>query len=238
MLQVKDLFVSYGQAKALQGVNLHVKPGEVVALIGRNGAGKTSLLRAISGLAKIGSGQVIFQGKDIAGKDPDFIRRLGLVHVPQGRLIFADQTVEDNLLLGGYTIYGKQKQKIRESIEREYRRFPRLAERRKQMAGTLSGGEQQMLAISRALITDPPFVALDEPSMGLAPVIVDQIMDNIAELRSQGVTVLLVEQMAAAALAVADRAYLLHTGQVRIEGTGQELGDHPEVIRQYLGAAV
>ncbi len=238
MLVIDDLKVSYGQAKALQGASLKVNAGEIVAVIGRNGAGKTTLLRAVSGLVRPSSGSIKFHGREIAGLDPDAVKRMGISHVPQGRMIFADQTVEDNLLLGAYIIFGKDKSRVMANLEREYARFPRLAERRKQLAGTLSGGEQQMLAISRGLMTDPPLIALDEPSLGLAPIIVEQILKNILDLKRQGTTVLLVEQMAQAALQVADHGYLLHTGQVKAYGTGEELLGSQEVMRRYLGEAV
>jgi branched-chain amino acid transport system ATP-binding protein len=236
MLQVKGLEVAYGQAKALQGIDLEVNQGEIVAVIGRNGAGKTSLLRAVTGLAPVIGGEIHFQGKSLVGVPSDRITRLGIAHVPQGRLVFADQTVLDNLVLGAYTV--REKAKVKRNIAREFSRFPRLAERRNQLAGTLSGGEQQMLAISRGLMTDPPFICLDEPSMGLAPILVEQIMATIADLKRQGITVLLVEQMATAALEIADRAYLLNLGLVRKTGTGQDLLGDKEVMRQYLGVAI
>jgi branched-chain amino acid transport system ATP-binding protein len=236
VLQVKDLSVRYGQARALSGVNLEVRQGEIVAVIGRNGAGKTTLLRALSGLVHPASGEIRFDGRDITRLPPEAIVRLGLVHVPQGRLIFPDQTVLDNLILGAYTL--RDRSRLQRNVEREFQRFPRLAERRRQLAGTLSGGEQQMLAIARGLMTDPRFLALDEPSLGLAPVMVGQILEVIVGLKAQGITVLLVEQLAHAALEIADRAYLLHTGEVRITGGGTELLDHPDVIRQYLGGTV
>jgi branched-chain amino acid transport system ATP-binding protein len=236
VLRVKGVTVHYGRARALSRVDLELRRGEVVAVIGRNGAGKTTLLRAISGLVPLSEGEIHFQDRNVARMPAEEIVRLGLAHVPQGRLIFANQTVLDNLMLGAWTL--RDRARVRRNVERELQRFPRLGERRNQLAGTLSGGEQQMLAIARGLMTDPTLIALDEPSMGLAPVLVSQMLDIAVELKQQGITVLLVEQLAQAALEVADRAYLLHTGEVRISGGGQELLDHPEVIRQYLGEGV
>ncbi len=234
MLQITDLVVNYGHIQALSGISLEVKEGEIVALIGANGAGKTTTLAAVSGLVRAVSGNIIFNGKDITTAQPHEIVRLGLVHVPQGRQIFADQTTLDNLRLGAFTSAANKKD-LEQSLNREYQRFPILQKRQHQMAGTLSGGEQQMLAISRGLMTTPAFLALDEPSLGLAPIIVAQIGHTIRQLNEAGMTILLIEQMATMALKLAHRAYVLQTGKVVLEGTGKELLQHPEVVKAYLG---
>jgi len=234
MLQVTDLVVNYGHIQALSGISLEVKEGEIVALIGANGAGKSTTLAAISGLVRPASGRIVFRGKDITRAQPYEIVRLGLAHVPQGRQIFADQTTLDNLRLGGFTRLHNTMMTT-QNLEREFQRFPILKERQSQMAGTLSGGEQQMLAISRGLMTAPAFLALDEPSLGLAPIIVEEIRRTIRELNDAGMTILLVEQMATLALKLAHRAYVLQTGTVVLEGTGKELLQHPEVVKAYLG---
>lgn len=236
MLAVSALEVRYGSATALRGVNLTVNQGEVVAVIGRNGAGKTTLLRAITGLTPITRGSVTFQGKPIAGRPPHRIMRMGIGHVPQGRQVFGDQSVEDNLLLGGYSQYFGHRAKMRERLEEQYQLFPRLAERRKRQAGTLSGGEQQMLALARALMADPALLALDEPSMGLAPIFVKQVLDIVLALKARGRTILLVEQLATAALSIADRAYVLQTGEVKLTGSARDLLQDDTVIKTYLGA--
>ncbi|MEJ8548336.1 ABC transporter ATP-binding protein [Brevibacillus borstelensis] len=236
MLSVNNVRVHYGMAEALRGVNLEVEKGEIVALIGRNGAGKTTLLKAITGLVKLREGEIHFQGKRISGMPAHTITRLGIGHVPQGRQVFGDQTVEDNLILGAYTKVKQQPRQVREWLEREYNRFPRLKERARQTAGTLSGGEQQMLALSRALMSDPDLLVLDEPSMGLSPLYVKLILDTVKQLRSEGKTILLVEQLAAAALAISDRAYVLSSGQVEISGAADELLHDEKVVRTYLGA--
>ncbi len=234
MLAIENAVVDYGKARALHGVSLKVGEGEIVALIGRNGAGKTTLLRAATGLIPLTSGSVTLGGVRIDGVKPSRIARMGFAHVPQGRQVFADQSVEDNLRLGAYPVYG-DKAKVAANLEREYHRFPRLYERRQQAAGTLSGGEQQMLAISRALMSDPKLVVMDEPSMGLAPVIVMDVIKAVQEINRAGTTVLLVEQMATAALAIAHRGYVLHSGQVQLEDTGANLLRSPGLIRSYLG---
>ena len=234
MLEVSGLEVRYGSAVALRGVDLAVRPGEVVAVVGRNGAGKTTLLRAVTGLVAPARGQVALQGRPITGQPAHRIMRLGVAHVPQGRQVFGDQTVEDNLLLGGY-IHARDRQAVRRRIEEQYELFPRLAERRRQLAGTLSGGEQQMLAIARALMSDPALLALDEPSMGLAPIYVKQVFETILHLKRRGKTILLVEQMARAALSIADRAYVLQTGEVKRSGPARALLQDEEVLRSYLG---
>lgn len=234
MLRVKDVQVDYGKARALHGVSLEVNQGEIVALIGRNGAGKTTLLRAVTGLVQPAGGSIELDGKPITGSKANRIAALGVGHVPQGRQVFADQSVEENLLLGAYAIRS-DKARIRQNMEREYARFPRLYERRAQQAGTLSGGEQQMLAFSRAMMADPKLLVLDEPSMGLAPVIVIELLGAIKEINRAGTTILLVEQLATAALSIADRGYVLQNGLIALSDTGQRLLADPELVRSYLG---
>jgi branched-chain amino acid transport system ATP-binding protein len=234
LLIVKDLRVRYGQVEALHGVSLEVFPGEVVALIGSNGAGKSTTLRAVSGMIRSESGAVIFDGRDITNLRSDQIVRRGLAHIPEGRQIFGDQSVFDNLLLGGISLDRGQS---RRQAEQEIQRFPVLFERRYQKAGTLSGGEQQMLAISRGLMSRPKMLLMDEPSMGLAPLLVRQVAQTILDLHDQGVTILLVEQMASMALAVADRAYVIQNGVVRLQGSSAAVAENPEVVRLYLGGA-
>lgn len=244
MLAVSNLTVSYGQANAVQNVTLRVEKGQIVALIGRNGAGKTTLLKAISGLLPIRSGTIRMDDKLLSGthagksvQTPAHeIIRLGVGHVPQGRQVFSDQTVEDNLILGGYLLRN-QKKLLQERMEREYVRFPRLFDRKSQLAGTLSGGEQQMLAMARALMMNPQILLLDEPSMGLAPLYVKLILDTILDLKSQGVTILLVEQLATAALSISDYAYVLQNGKIAIEGPSQQLCHDTGLIRKYLGVS-
>lgn len=235
MLAVKDVSVNYGQASALRNINLQVDKGEIVAVIGRNGAGKSTLLKAITGLVKC-KGQITFQGKTISGLPAHQIVGYGLSHCPQGRQIFGDQSVEDNLLLGAYSSRESKKTVI-ERMEREYERFPRLKERRRQAAGTLSGGEQQMLAISRALMSDPDMIVLDEPSMGLSPLYVKHIFDTMIGLKQEGKTVLVVEQLAMAALSISDRTYVLQTGEVRMTADSEHLLQNGEIIEAYLGTA-
>ncbi|USG68005.1 ABC transporter ATP-binding protein [Brevibacillus ruminantium] len=236
MLSVNNVRVHYGMAEALRGVSLEVAKGEIVAMIGRNGAGKTTLLKAITGLVKLREGDIIYQGERITGMQAHAIMRLGIGHVPQGRQVFGDQTVEDNLILGAFTKIKQQPRQVRDWLEREYTRFPRLKERSKQLAGTLSGGEQQMLALSRALMSDPEMLVLDEPSMGLSPLFVKQILDTVIQLRKEGKTILLVEQLAAAALSISDRAYVLSSGQIEMSGTASDLLHDEKVVRTYLGA--
>lgn len=235
MLEVKNLSVNYGHASALRGINLHVEKGEIVAVVGRNGAGKTTLLKAITGLVK-SRGNVSYEGQSISGLNAHHIVRKGISHVPQGRQVFGDQTVEDNLLLGAFTIRGDKK-KVKELMEKEYERFPRLKERRDQAAGTLSGGEQQMLALSRALMSEPEFLLLDEPSMGLSPLYVKHIFDTLIQLKQEGKTILVVEQLAMAALSISDRAYVLQSGEVKIHGESEEMLNNDEIIKTYLGIA-
>src|SRR5438552_2737825 len=234
LLSVRDLLVRYGQVEALHGVALNVYPGEIVALIGSNGAGKSTTLRAISGMITAASGSVTFAGQDITNLRSDQIVRQGLAHVPEGRQIFGDQSVFDNLLLGGISL---ERRAARTQAEQEIRRFPVLFERRRQRAGTLSGGEQQMLAISRGLMSRPRMLLMDEPSMGLAPLLVRQVAQTILDLNAQGMTLLLVEQLASMALAVADRAYVIQNGVVRLEGSSAAVSRNPEVVRLYLGGA-
>jgi branched-chain amino acid transport system ATP-binding protein len=234
LLSVSDLVVRYGQIEALHGVSLEVFPGEVVALIGSNGAGKSTTLRAVSGMIAVAGGSVMFDGQEITNLRGDQIVRRGLAHIPEGRQIFGDQSVFDNLLLGGFSLDGSTSRGL---AEQEIRRFPVLYERRKQRAGTLSGGEQQMLAISRGLMSRPKMLLMDEPSMGLAPLLVRQVAQTILDLNAQGVTVLLVEQLASMALAVADRAYVIQNGVVRLQGPSRDVAANPEVVRLYLGGA-
>ena len=232
ILQVNDLSVSYGSINAVKGVSFQVNPGEVVTLIGANGAGKSTILNTVSGLLHPKSGSILFQGKDLHGIPADKILCLGLAQVPEGRHVFLQMTVEENLEMGAYT---QPKSTIAPGIADVYQRFPRLKERRRQIAGTLSGGEQQMLAMGRALMSKPTLLMLDEPSMGLAPILVEQIFSIIRELHAAGTTILLVEQNAQAALSVADRAYVLETGSIALSGTGAELMASDAVRKAYLG---
>lgn len=236
MLSVSNLCVNYGMAEALRGIDLTVQQGEIVAVIGRNGAGKTTLLRAITGLVKAKQGEIRYKGERLHDKPAHEIMRLGIGHVPQGRQIFGDQTVEENLILGAYTKIKQQPRQVKEWLEREYTRFPRLKERAKQQAGTLSGGEQQMLALSRALMSDPEFLVLDEPSMGLSPLFVKLILDTVVQLRQEGKTILLVEQLAVAALSISDRGYVISSGAVEMTGRSEELLHDEKVVQTYLGA--
>ncbi len=236
VLSIRDLVVSYGQVEALHGISLDVRRGEVVALIGSNGAGKSTTLRAVSGMIRPASGRVLFEGRDIAGMPSHEVVRLGLVHVPEGRQVFANQSVRDNLVLGAFP-HLRSKAETAAVFEREFDRFPVLRERQNQLAGTLSGGEQQMLAISRGLMARPKVLLLDEPSMGLAPLLVKQVADTVKQLNAEGVTILLVEQMATMALSVAHRAYVIQNGTVRIEGPSAEVARNAEVVRAYLGGA-
>lgn len=236
MLAVKNLSVDYGHASALRKVSLEVSPGEIVSVVGRNGAGKTTLLKAITGLVSIKEGTVHYKEELISSLPAYRIVRSGISHVPQGRQVFGDQTVEDNLILGAFTLQ-KYKNRVMELLHREYERFPRLKERRNQMAGTLSGGEQQMLALSRALMSDPELLVLDEPSMGLSPIFVKQIFDTLRDLKNEGKTVLVVEQLAMAALSISDRAYVLQTGEVKMFGPSHELLQEDSILKAYLGSA-
>ncbi len=233
MLQVRDLDVYYGAVHALKGVSLHAETGEIVTLIGANGAGKTTLLRSISGLVPSRSGSVTFEGRDITKMQTHEIVGLGISQSPEGRMVFATMSVEDNLELGAYR--RKDRRGILEDRREVYRLFPRLEERRRQSAGTLSGGEQQMLAIGRALMSRPRLLLLDEPSLGLAPLLVREIFKTIRTINQQGVTVLLVEQNAHMALSIAGRGYVLETGKVRLEAPAKELLANEEVREAYLG---
>ncbi len=232
LLEIEDLIVRYGQVPALKEISLTVGEGEIVALIGANGAGKSTTLRAISGLLKPSHGRIRFRGLDITGVKPARIVAQGIVHIPEGRRIFTRMTVEENLRLG---FFSRRREDATEAYERVFRLFPVLEERRRQRGATLSGGEQQMLAIGRALMTRPTLLLLDEPSLGLAPTLVLKIMDTIQGIRDQGTTVLLVEQNAFLALEMADQAYVLETGKVVLQGTGRELLANDMVRRAYLG---
>jgi branched-chain amino acid transport system ATP-binding protein len=234
MLKIKSLHTYYGNIHALKGVSVHVRAGEMVALIGANGAGKTTLLNSICGLVRANKGSVEFEGANITSLPAEVIVQKGIALVPEGRQIFSTLTVEANLQMGGF-IHRRHREQIDEDMRRFLERFPILAERRNQLAGTLSGGEQQMLAISRALMARPKLLVLDEPSMGLAPLVVRDIFDIIQELRAEGRTILLIEQNARAALRIADRGYVLETGKVVLEGEGRFLLEHREVQRAYLG---
>lgn len=235
MLKLDSVQVSYGAIQAVKGVTLEVRAGEVVTIIGANGAGKSTLLKSIAGLEPVGAGRVLIDGQDCTNVAPHQRVGLGVAMSPEGRGVFADQTVRENLLLGAYS-RRKDKADVEADIEREFVRFPRLKERQDQLSGTLSGGEQQMLAISRALMSKPRLLLLDEPSLGLAPLIIKSIFDAIRQLRESGLTILLVEQMAKQALGVADRAYVLETGLITLQGSGRELLNDPKVKAAYLGA--
>ena len=233
MLEVKDLQVYYGMIQAIKGISFEVNQGEVIALIGANGAGKTTTLHTVTGLISPKSGQVLFEGKDITKTPAHKIVSMGMAHVPEGRRVFAELSVYENLRMGAYT--RKDKAEIEETLKSVYKRFPRLQERKNQMAGTLSGGEQQMLAMGRALMSAPKLMMLDEPSMGLAPILVEQVFDIIQSLHKAGTTILLVEQNAQMALSIADRAYVLENGKVSLSGTGEELAKSEQVQKAYLG---
>lgn len=234
MLEIKDLNVFYGAVHAIKGISLTVGDGELVSLIGANGAGKTTTLHAVSGLIPVSSGSIELKGQNLQKISPDKIISLGLSHVPEGRHVFARMTVEENLRMGAYII--KDAGRINKNLEKVYSHFPRLKERRRQLAGTLSGGEQQMLATGRALMTDPAIVLMDEPSMGLSPLLVKEIFAIIKQLHESGITILLVEQNAKMALAVSDRAYVLETGKISMSGKASELAEDDRVRRAYLGA--
>ena len=233
MLTVTDLQVYYGVIQAIKGISFSVNQGEVIALIGAHGAGKTTTLHTMTGLIQPRAGKIEFEGKDITKMPAHKIVSLGMAHVPEGRRIFQQLTVLDNLKLGAYT--RKDKKKIADTLEMVYRRFPRLEERKKQIAGTLSGGEQQMLAMGRALMSEPKIIVMDEPSMGLSPLFVTEIFDIIREISEGGTTVLLVEQNAKKALSIADRAYVLETGKIVLSGNAQDLMNDDSVKKAYLG---
>ncbi|HIU48726.1 MAG TPA: ABC transporter ATP-binding protein [Candidatus Avimonoglobus intestinipullorum] len=233
MLTVADLQVYYGVIQAVKGVSFEVNEGEVIALIGANGAGKTTILHTITRLVNAKAGSVEFEGQNLLKLPAHKIVSLGMAHVPEGRRIFQELSVFENLKLGAFTLTDKKK--INENLKMVYRRFPRLEERRNQIAGTLSGGEQQMLAIGRALMSNPKIILMDEPSMGLSPLLVTEIFDIIREVSQSGTTVLLVEQNAKKALAIADRAYVLETGKIVLSGSAKEMMDNDQVKKAYLG---
>ena len=233
MLQVSDLKVNYGMIEAIKGISFHVDDGEIVTLIGANGAGKTTTMHAISGLLKPASGSISMDGTDLTRTAPHKIVSMGLAQVPEGRRVFAQQTVEENLDLGAY--FRKDRENIKDDLDYVYDLFPRLKERHTQLAGTLCGGEQQMLAMGRALMARPKILLMDEPSMGLSPLLVSEIFHIIEEINRKGTTILLVEQNAKRALAIADRAYVLETGRITLDGTGEELANDERVQRAYLG---
>ena len=233
MLEIKDIEVYYGMIQAIKGISFEVNEGEVIALIGANGAGKTTTLHTITGLLSPKKGSVIFEGKDITKVPAHKIVSLGIAHVPEGRRVFAELTVYENLKMGAYT--RKDKDEIEKTLEMVYKRFPRLEERKNQLAGTLSGGEQQMLAMGRALISHPKIIVMDEPSMGLSPILVNEIFDIIQEVSKGGTTVLLVEQNAKKALSIADRAYVLETGRIVLEGDAKVLMNDDSIKKAYLG---
>ena len=232
MLEVKDLSVYYGVIQALKGISFEVEEGDVIALIGANGAGKTTTLHALTGLIPVKSGSIVFEGKDIT-KVPGYkLVSMGIAHVPEGRRVFAQLTVLQNLKMGAYT--RNDKQESEETIKKIYKRFPRLEERKNQLAGTLSGGEQQMLAMGRALMSHPRLIVMDEPSMGLSPLYVNEIFEIIKEISAEGTTVLLVEQNAKKALSIANKAYVLETGKIVLSGDAKELMNNDQVKKAYL----
>ena len=234
MLKIQDLHVSYGAVRAIKGISLEVNDGELVSLIGANGAGKTTTLHTISGLVPAESGSIMLDGTDLRKTAPNRIIELGLAHVPEGRHVFARMTVEENLMMGAYIV--RDKAKIKKQLAMVYDNIPRLSERARQLAGTLSGGEQQMLAMGRALMTEPRMLLLDEPSMGLSPILVKEIFSIVKTLHSDGITVLLVEQNAKMALSISDRAYVLETGLISMSGRARDLLHDDKVRRAYLGA--
>ncbi len=236
MLKIRNLESGYSDLRVLKGISIHVTPGEIVAIIGSNGAGKSTLLNTVSGLVGLSGGSIHYKERDISGLDPDRIVAMGLALVAEGRKLFAPMTVKENLVLGGYALFKKGKKKmLREELSGIYRLFPVLRERENQLAGTLSGGEQQMLAIGRALMSCPDLIMMDEPSLGLAPLIIKDIFGVIKKLREQGKTVLVVEQNAKSILKIADRGYVMETGSIILEGTSGELLNNPDVRRAYLG---
>ena len=233
MLEIKDLQVYYGMIQAIKGVSFEVNQGEVIALIGANGAGKTTILHTITGLLAPKTGSVMFEGTDITKIPAHKIVSMGMAHVPEGRRVFAELTVLQNLKMGAYT--RKDKEEIAQTLRTVYDRFPRLEERQNQLAGTLSGGEQQMLAMGRALMSHPKIILMDEPSMGLSPIFVNEIFDIIEQVSKSGTTVLLVEQNAKKALSIADRAYVLETGNIVLEGNAKDLLNDDSIKKAYLG---
>ena len=233
MLEIKDLEVYYGMIQAIKGISFEVNEGEVIALIGANGAGKTTILHTITGLLEAKQGKVSFDGKDITKVPAHKIVSMGMAHVPEGRRVFANLSVLQNLKMGAYT--RKDKNEIEETLKTVYKRFPRLEERQNQLAGTLSGGEQQMLAMGRALMSHPRIILMDEPSMGLSPIYVNEIFDIIKEVSAGGTTVLLVEQNAKKALSISDRAYVLETGKIVLSGNADDLLNNDSIKKAYLG---
>ncbi len=233
MLEIHDLEVNYGVIKAIRGVSFEVGQGEVIALIGANGAGKTTILHTVTGLIPAKHGSILFNGKELTKTPAHKIVSMGMAHVPEGRRVFQQLTVYENLMMGAYT--RKDKAEVAESLKNVYERFPRLEERRTQIAGTLSGGEQQMLAMGRALMSKPSIILMDEPSMGLSPLYVNEIFDIIQKIRSGGTTVLLVEQNAKKALSIADRAYVLETGTIKLSGAASDLINDESIKKAYLG---
>lgn len=233
LLEIKDLEVNYGVIKAIKGVSFDVNEGEIIALIGANGAGKTTILHTIAGLIQAKKGSIVFDGKELTKTPPHKIVSMGMAHVPEGRRIFQQLSVLENLKLGAYT--RKDKSEIASTLKMVYERFPRLEERKNQVAGTLSGGEQQMLAMGRALMSKPRIILMDEPSMGLSPLLVSEIFDIIKVINESGTTVLLVEQNAKKALSIADRAYVLETGKITLSGDAKDLINDESVKKAYLG---
>ena len=233
MLEVKDLQVYYGVIQALKGISFHVEQGEVIALIGANGAGKTTTLQTLTGIIPAKAGSISFGGKELTKTPAHKIVEMGMAHVPEGRRVFADMSVYENLLMGAYT--RKDKNEIAQSLEMVYKRFPRLKERKGQRAGTLSGGEQQMLAVGRALMSEPKLLMLDEPSLGLAPIVVQELFECFVKINKEGTTVLLVEQNANMALDISDRGYVVENGKINLTGTGKELAGNEKVREAYLG---
>ena len=234
MLEIKDINVYYGAIHALKGINLTVNDGELVSLVGANGAGKTTVLHTISGLLRATTGEILLDGKNLQKVPAHSIIEMGLAHVPEGRHVFSRMSVEENLRMGAYII--NDAKQVNENLERVYHHFPRLRERTRQLGGTLSGGEQQMLATGRALMTNPKILLMDEPSMGLSPILVNEIFSIIEQLHASGITILLVEQNAKKALAVADRAYVLETGKISMSGPASKLAEDDRVRKAYLGA--
>lgn len=233
MLEVKDLEVYYGVIQAIKGISFEVNEGEIVTLIGANGAGKTTTMQSIMGLIPAKSGIITYEGKEIGKVPTHKIVQMGMTQVPEGRRVFQELSVYDNLIMGAFT--KKDQKQVKESIEEIYDRFPRLKERRNQIAGTLSGGEQQMLAMGRAMMSKPRLLMLDEPSMGLSPLLVDEVFDIIKDFHKSGTTILLVEQNAGKSLAISDRAYVLENGKIAVSGTGKELMESEEIKKAYLG---
>lgn len=236
MLKIRNLEAGYDKLKVLKGLSLHVNPGEIVTIIGANGAGKSTLLNTIASLVQPDGGEIVFNGKNVENERPDYMIKHGCALVPEGRQLYPAMTVKENLILGAYTLYsGRNKRIADERLEEIYEMFPVLSERKSQLAGTLSGGEQQMAAIGRALMSGPELLMMDEPSMGLAPIIVKNIFNTIETLRSRNKTILIVEQNAKAVLEIADRAYVMETGSLIMEGAASELLDNNDVKRAYLG---